>query len=428
MERHRTIIIGGGLAGLSTARHLREESLVLEAAAQPGGLCVSRCVRGYTFDQTGHWLHLRDPELRRMAGIPLPATERRSGILSHGRLTDYPFQANLRGLPETVIVECLTAAVEAHLEGARAGERPPPRDFAEHVLRHFGAGIARHFMFPYNQKLWGVPPSSISDAWCQRFVPVPDLKQIIVGAFSDENRSMGYNASFHYPEAGGIGAFTASLAASVPGIRCDAEVVAVHGGEAWLELRNGERLAFDRLVSTMPLDALVAAWIDAPPEVREAASRLRCTGVDSLDLGVAAKVLGGQHWLYLPDPGLSIYRLGCYSNARPSMAPPGCSSLYVELRNDREVATEEALDHALEVLSAVGPTVGRADVEVCERRRISHGYVIYDHAYPLARSTVLTALAARGIRSTGRYGGWVYASMEDALLDGRAAARVLEED
>jgi len=429
LERHQTIIIGGGLAGISTALHLGEEVLLLEREARLGGLCVSHTSGDYSFDMTGHWLHLRDPRMRDLAEarIALPTTERISSVFSHGRVTDYPFQANLRGLPGSVIAECLTGAVEAHMEGARAEKRQPAADFGEYVLRHFGAGIADHFMFPYNTKLWGVSPSAISHAWCQRFVPVPDLNQIIAGAFTDDNRSMGYNASFHYPEAGGIGAFTAALAADLPGVRTDADVASLHLGERWLELADGERLYFDRLVSTMPLDVLVERWIDAPTAAREAAARLRCTKVDYLDLGLRGEALAGRHWIYLPDPDLSVYRLGCYSNARPSMAPPGGSSLYVELRNDRPVDTEEALDDALAVLSAIGPPVGREDVEVCERRTIPHGYVIYDHDYLAARTTTLKALEARGVISTGRYGKWVYASMEDALLDGRAAASILKE-
>jgi len=429
LEQHRTIIIGGGLAGMSTALHLDEEALVLEREDRLGGLCVSHETDGYTFDITGHWLHLRDPEMRRLseARIDLPATTRVSSVFSHGRVTDYPFQANLRGLPDPVIVDCLTGAVDAHLEGARAGERAPAADFAEHVQRHFGKGIADHFMFPYNTKLWGVPPEAISHAWCQRFVPVPDLQQIIAGAFTDENRAMGYNASFHYPEAGGIGAYSAALGAGLANVRTNADVRAVHVGEGWLELADGTRLGFERLVSTMPLDRLVAIWVDAPQAAKDAGRRLRCAKVDYLDLGVRSEVLQGSHWVYLPDPDLSIYRMGCYTNARPSMAPPGCSSLYVELRNDQPVDTEEALDDALAVLSAMGPAVGREDVAVCTRRTIPHAYVIYDHDYPAAREATFGALEARGVISTGRYGKWIYASMEDALLDGRVAARTLEE-
>ena len=45
------VIIGGGLAGLSTAYHLGDAPhMVLEAEAEPGGLCRSREVDGFVFD------------------------------------------------------------------------------------------------------------------------------------------------------------------------------------------------------------------------------------------------------------------------------------------------------------------------------------------------------------------------------------------
>ena len=58
------LILGGGLAGMSTAYHLGDTPhLVLEAQATPGGLCRSRDVNGFTFDYTGHLLHLRNEKI-----------------------------------------------------------------------------------------------------------------------------------------------------------------------------------------------------------------------------------------------------------------------------------------------------------------------------------------------------------------------------
>jgi protoporphyrinogen oxidase len=60
-------------------------------------------------------------------------------------------------------------------------------------------------------------------------------------------------------------------------------------------------------------------------------------------------------------------------------------------------------------------------------RRIDWAYVIFDHAYYAALELIRPFLAEARIFSTGRYGGWQYGSMEDALLQGRAAAREAAE-
>ena len=67
------VILGGGLAGLSTARHLGDEPhVVLEAAPEPGGLCRTREVSGFFFDYTGHLLHLRDERAIALVDALLP--------------------------------------------------------------------------------------------------------------------------------------------------------------------------------------------------------------------------------------------------------------------------------------------------------------------------------------------------------------------
>ncbi len=153
------VILGGGLCGLSTALHLSEAGvnwLLLEREDRVGGHARTDETRGFHFDKTGHWLHLRDPGIQKLVGELLPGeltrVERKARIFSHGVLTRYPFQANLHGLPPSIIAECL-------IEFLRAAERrksaSAPANFEEFCQQSFGAGISRHFMIPYNQKLWG---------------------------------------------------------------------------------------------------------------------------------------------------------------------------------------------------------------------------------------------------------------------------------
>src|SRR5262249_34174770 len=136
--------------------------------------------------------------------------ERKARIFSHGALTRFPFQANLHGLPPEVIKECLLA----YLERPKDLE---PRDFAEYCEKHFGKGISRHFMIPYNKKLWGVDPSEITSAWCDRFVPRPTTEQVVAGAVGANPPELGYNVSFLYPRTGGIETMTRALIARIGG-------------------------------------------------------------------------------------------------------------------------------------------------------------------------------------------------------------------
>ena len=58
-------------------------------------------------------------------------------------------------------------------------------------------------------------------------------------------------------------------------------------------------------------------------------------------------------------------------------------------------------------------------MELCD---IPHAYVIFDEHYDPSRKLILDYLETNGASSGGRWGGWNYGGMEDALLEGKAAA------
>jgi len=58
-----------------------------------------------------------------------------------------------------------------------------------------------------------------------------------------------------------------------------------------------------------------------------------------------------------------------------------------------------------------------------ELSEIPFAYVIFDQNYEHCRELILEFLAGQNIMTAGRWGGWGYGGMEDALLDGVAASR-----
>ena len=218
------MVLGGGLTGLAAAHHLRRPGLLVEREDEVGGHARSRRIRGHTFDVTGHWLHLRDPQIQRLVAAITPAdawleVERRTRVFAHDALLPYPFQANLHGLPLEVVRECLVDFVAAREAAARdegPGEgRSGPRTFVEFAEARFGRGIARHFFIPYNRKLWGAALDRLGAGWVDRYVPTPSVDQVIAGALGVPQEGLGYNAHFLYPRAGGIDALPRALAAAI---------------------------------------------------------------------------------------------------------------------------------------------------------------------------------------------------------------------
>jgi protoporphyrinogen oxidase len=427
-----TLIIGAGLAGLSTALHYEGEAVIVEAEGYVGGKARSEFIDGFTFDVTGHWLHLRDPEMRALAFDLLGEDHflrirRMSRIWSHGVYTKYPFQANTYGLPPEVIKDCIMGAIEAArtlpTDAALADE---PENFADWIRCYFGEGIAQHFMVPYNAKLWGVPATDITSRWCQRFVPRPRLEDIVAGAVGCNEKAMGYNAEFLYPKSGGIQTLANAMSDAVGRERIftGCPIAHVDHGARTAHLADGRQIQYRRVVNTMALPHFIDALATAPDAVRTARAKLRANEVVYLNVAIDTTIGQPDHWIYVPELHWPMYRVGSFSNANPAMAPAGCSSLYIELA-DRETPLAELRPTIEAGLVAMELIEDPAHIRFMKSRRIANAYVIYDFDYHASRETIHAWLTAEGIWSIGRYGDWNYSSMEDALIAGRRTAAEL---
>jgi len=416
-------ILGAGLTGLACGLELERQRVpywIAERASHVGGHASTSEERGYRFDRTGHLLHVRSETLLReilewLEGDCL-SLERRSRVFSHGVYTRYPFQANTFGLPKEVAYECLMGFLSAQ----QGDKSRAPQNFAEFCERHFGAGFCKHFMLPYNEKLWGVPPSEIGSSWCDRFVPLPTLEEVMKGALGLSDPKLGYNANFLYPRRG-IGSLADALARRAPRISLATAPLQIRARARELVFEQA-RVRYDSLVSTAPLPSLLALFDELPSEVLAARAKLRATHLYYLDVALDCPAKRDFHWAYVPEHKYPFYRVGCYSEFSPALVPAGKASLYVELTSREPSLPEEALSRVLPGLREMGVVSGREDIAFARLRRLDYAYVIYDQNYEAALRIILPFLESMRVITSGRYGAWNYSSMEDALLFGRDAA------
>lgn len=424
------LVLGAGLAGLAASMVLRRRGLphrVLEAASVFGGLARSTHEAGYTFDCTGHLLHLRRDETRALVSEllgpeSLLAIERRSAVYTRGVYLDYPFQANVGKLPAELAFACLRDFVAAH-QAADPGL--PAESFEAYCLRTFGRAMSDAFMVPYNTKVWGAHPRELSADWCHRFVPRPTLDEVLRGAVGLPNPGIGYNAQFLYPRLG-MGALTDALAERAGHVALGTRVDRIDLGARTLTTEDGGAHEFGALVSTLPLTELLDRIVELPPEVREARLRLGSVPLFYVDLALNTPFELPFHWVYVPDPELPFYRVGAYSSFSAALAPVGKGSLYVELTAKVRPDLASLLPEVVDALVAMKVLRAREAVRFARLRHVPHAYVRFDSDRAEAVATARRFLESRDVSSIGRYGSWTYASMEDALVEGQEAAESLD--
>jgi protoporphyrinogen oxidase len=421
------VILGAGVAGLSAAFHLEgKDYQIFEKEGEVGGLCRSVVHNGFTFDYTGHLLHIGQSYTQELLNDLLPDQlirhQRRSSIFFQGSYVPFPFQANLWALPKEITRECLLEFIRT-----ACGEVKEGNDFRRWVYQAFGSGIAKYFMVPYNKKLWRIPLTEISLEWVEKFIPRPTLEEVIDGALGINLKGFGYNQEFLYPLKRGIGVLPQSFLTKVEGIHLGKKAQSIDIEKKVIQFQDGSETTYRTLISSLPLDELLQRIEPLPHAIKALKNSLRYVSVININLGVKREKISDFHWIYYPEPAYPFYRVGFLSNFSPHVAPKGTSSIYVEI--SYLPSNPPSVDHVREetLSSLIACGVLRDDDEILTEKilMIKHAYVIYDLFRYQHLSSIIQFLRSQHIYPIGRYGLWEYATIEEAILQGREVAQEL---
>jgi protoporphyrinogen oxidase len=433
----RILIIGGGPCGLACARELdrlgHRNWLVLEQAKHAGGLAASVVdANGFTWDLGGHVVFSHfgefDTLLSEAMGEEILEHDRSSYVRFADRWVPYPFQNNLRHLPEHVAAECLEG-----LASAAGGDTT--MDFGTWMLAVFGSGIARHFMVPYNFKVWATPPDRMASGWIAERVAVIDYKRALNNLRDDrDDLGWGPNHRFMFPRVGGTGEIYRRTAMPLADrIWFNRRVVGVDARGRQVRTNDGTLHRYDALVSTMPLDLLVQSLGDCPETVRCAASQLRHNSAYMVGVGYEAPLVDDKSWMYFPQENAPFYRVTNFAKYSSAHVPGGDISRYSSYmtetsfspdKREPRTAIEERVEQGLRATGVVSARPVVASVHVEE---IEYAYPIPTLERDRSLATIQPWLLDRSIFSRGRFGAWRYelGNMDHAAKMGVDVARRL---
>lgn len=419
-------VIGAGLSGLSAAYHLGSDYIVLEREAEVGGLCRSVATKGYVFDLAPHIFFTGNQYVSGLIDDllhgDLVRQARRAYIYLKGTYVEYPFEVNLHGLPRETIDECIS--------GFKERGRTQSRNFLEWIHSTFGAGIAKHYMVPYNEKVWKYPLDQMNVDWIAGRVPVPSMDEMIRGAKEKVKKNYGPNAYFLYPRGGGIGAIADALASRVGNISLNSEAVEIdpkdpEGVNVTYREDGGKKrtIESDAVLSSMPLPEIVKIMRDAPNEVVEASERLVYNSLICVNIGVDRPRISDKHWLYFPESEYVFNRISFPMNFSEETAPRDRSSILVEVtyRGTRP-NLEETKIKVREGLIAAGILRGDDKVDVFDALDFKYAYVINDLDHRRNVAIIHDYLRGNRIHPMGRFGEWGYLNMDRSILSGRNVA------
>ena len=429
----KIVILGAGPCGLGAAHHLAKlghaDWLVFEKASEVGGLSASfQDAAGFTWDVGGHVLFSHydyfDRAVADALGEAYHEHLRESWVRILERWVPYPFQNNVRYLPDAALGECV--------EGLRnlTGSPEAAANFREWMDAIFGAGIVKYFMEPYNAKVWGVPLESMSKQWIAERVSVVDLARVERNiAEQRDDLSWGPNSTFKFPKNGGTGAIYRGIARPLADrILLGHEMVAVDPEARELRFSNGRVERYDILINSSPLDLLIDALSAAPEGLRSATSGLVHNGGLIVGLGIKAARQDPKCWMYFPEANAPFYRVTNFHNYAAQNVPEGDVGRFSALMCETTYAPGKPQDKGGIVESTIQGLLQSGMLSEAERGSIVSRYLIdIPYSYPvptLGRDRALEALQpfleAQGIYSRGRFGAWKYevGNMDHSFMQG----------
>lgn len=468
------VVIGAGPAGLLAGWHAARaghEVTVVDGASAVGGLAGSFEVAGQRVDHGSHRLHpSTDPvllaELQALLGDDLQVRPRNGRMALAGRLLVFPLRTAdlLRNLPRPI-------AARMAFDAATSPLRHPRRDtYAEVVRAGLGPTVERTFYGPYARKLWGVDGDQLAGEVARRRISASSPTAIarkLVRATDPSKRTFLYprrgfgQISEALADAATSAGATIRLGSAVTGIAiggtsaertapgsaaCGAPTAAattattpaVGGGPSptaattpanvHVTLADGSSIEASSAWSTMPIPALPALVVGAPPEVLAAAARLDHRAMVLLYLVVDRPAWTDFDAHYLPDPHVIATRLSEPKRYRTSADDPAdrtvlCAEIPCAVGDEVWTASPYDLADRLaaELASSGLPPIDPVAAEV---RRVPRLYPVYRPGYEADLATVEAWVdTVPGVVTFGRQGLFVADNTHHVLAMGAALAR-----
>lgn len=411
------LIIGAGVTGISYANFTPNKCLIIEATDSPGGYCKTIKRNGFIWDYSGHFFHFRFPEIEEIVCKNIPAEDLRhvkkhTQILYRGKYIDFPFQKNIHQLDKEEFIDCLYDLFNTN-------DHEEAYTFKEMIYSKLGKSIGEKFLIPYNEKLYACDLNQLDIDAMGRFFPKASPEDIIRNFKQTENDS--YNATFTYPQGGAIQYIDSLMANLDNEIIYNSEITKIDLLNKTATAANGEKYTYDNLISTMPLPRLLKiAGIDF--DVNE----FTCNKVLVFNLGFDRKGIDKVNsWVYIPSKEFVFYRIGYYDNILNTER----LSLYVEIgmKENAEIPDEKKLlKRVIDDLKKAGIIDDTHHLIDYESVLMNPAYVHINKTSNMAVEKYKRMLAKHDVYSIGRYGSWIYCSIEDNILEAKTLAENLK--
>ena len=422
MKKVKYLIVGAGISGLTFANYVDDDYLIIEKESEVGGYCRTIKRNGYVWDYAGHFFHFKTDEFKKkfldkVDKNDIVYNEKNTKILYKGRFIDFPFQMNIHELEKNEFIDCL-------YDLFNKDEKEKYDNFLDMLYGKFGKSITEKFLRPYNEKLYATDLTNLDVDAMGRFFPYADKEAIINNMKKKKVES--YNNTFLYPK-NGAGSFIKILYDTLDKdkVILNTSVNDINVKEHIATLSNNEKIEYEYLINTMPLNRFLEL-IGGYEKIVDEMSYNKVL-VFNLGFDKPSPLCTKEHWIYIPSKDDNYYRVGFYNN----ILNTNKLSMYIEIGyNKNDIISDKEIDKQL---SLTLKNLEKDGIISSDMKLVDYSTIVMDPAYVHINGDtvkhldkVKEKLANDKIYTIGRYGAWIYNSMEDSMVSAKDLAEKLK--
>lgn len=415
-------ILGGGIAGLSLAYFLQDNSLaIIEKAKKVGGLCRSYQKNGLTYDIGPHIMFSKNDQiLKFMTTITETHKLLRSNqIFLDGKFIKYPFENFLAMLQDKIKIDyCLNTFLNNPYSGM------PANNMLAFFLKTFGEGITKLYLQPYNEKIWKFDPAMLDTQMVER-IPKPPAQHIIESAAGKFSEGYTHQLNFFYPVKGGfqsmIDAVSGKLENKGVEIMTDETIHSIEfKNNCWIITTQKNRFEFQKLINCMPIQELIKVIKVVPQVITATVDKLFYNSIYIIIVNVKKDTVGKHFAVTVPQQDVIFHRISKLDFLGDNYHLKDSTSFQIEVTFRKggeldQISEKQLIKRCIEDLVKIGFIENQNMVNFTDFRREEYAYVIYDLMHREHVDTILDYFRSLGIESNGRFAQFEYMNSDKVI-------------
>jgi protoporphyrinogen oxidase len=442
-----TIILGAGLAGLSSSYHLDHKCEIFEKQDHCGGHIYSHKINGFTWDEGPHVSFTKYDYVKKLFEESVEGDFLEYPVYPtnyyKGHWVAHPAQTNLYALPEPIRTECLESflASRAHIDKDKK-----PANYKEWLHMAFGERFAEEFPAIYTIKYWTTPPDNLTTDWVGERVFYPQIEDVKAGYSNKPLTSKHYITSVRYPKSGGYFSYAGKLKKNAK-INYNKNLDSVDLKKKSVTFTDGTSVKYDRLINTIALPEFVLKC-NPPENIKQAALKLSCSELLLINVVANHPAVIKNQWLYVYDQEKYSTRISYTDLFAEKNGLEGKCGLQVEVYFSKYRKQSESLatiiSSVMDELIEMGLIKDASFIEEVNTKKIKYANVIFDHDRRSAMDKIYQYLSEYGLVRekddldamtdwnkkieekkplgdlimAGRFGEWKYYWTDDCVMRG----------